>query len=88
MDAVVLFSVYNTSFRLLHGLLFYCEGKYVGAGSYKTGDLFVWSTTDGNLINQLKGHEAGVVAVAWGRGGTNGQQVSSVDKDGNMILWA
>lgn len=64
------------------------DGKYVSAGSCKTGDLFVWSTADGNLVNQLKGHGSGVVAVAWNRGGTNGQQVSSVDKDGNLLLWA
>ena len=65
-----------------------CEGKYVGAGSCVTGDLFVWKITDGNLVNQLKGHGTGVVAVAWGRGGTNGQQVSLVDKNGNMVLCA
>ena len=73
---------------LLLDLLSYSKGKYIGAGSCETGDLFVWKTADGSLVNQLKGHGAGVVAVAWERGGTNGQQVSSVDKDGNLLLWA
>ena len=69
-------------------LTIFFQGKYICAGSCEIGDLFVWKTTDGTLVNQLKGHKAGVVAVAWERGGMNGQQVSSVDKDGNLILWA
>jgi len=64
------------------------DGKYIAAGSCTTGDLFLWRTLGGDFINQLKGHETGVVAVAWERGGTNGQQVASVDKDGHLILWA
>ena len=43
---------------------------------------------DGNLQNQLKGHENGVSGVAWSMGGTNGQQFASMDKGGSLILWA
>ena len=63
------------------------DGKYGAAGS-STGDIFIWRLVDGVLEKQLKGHEAGVVAVAWDRGGSNGQQFSSVDKKGNLFLWA
>jgi len=63
------------------------DGKYAAAGS-STGDVFIWRTSDGNLEKQLKGHEAGVVAVAWDRGGSNGQQFSSIDRKGNLFLWA
>ncbi len=63
------------------------DGKYAAAGS-STGDIFIWRTLDGNLEKQLKGHDAGVVAVAWDRGGSNGQQFASIDKKGNLLLWA
>ena len=65
-----------------------CTGKYAIAGSTSSGDLFVWNTSTGALTAKLPGHGVGVVAVSWGRGGTNGQQVASVDKDGGLILWA
>lgn len=60
---------------------------YAAAGSL-TGDVFIWRTADGALETQLKGHESGVVAVTWGRGGSNGQQFASVDKRGCLLLWA
>lgn len=64
------------------------DGKYVAAGS-ANGNIFVWRTADGNLENQLDGHEGvGVVSVAWGRGSSNGQQFASVDKKGFLYLWA
>lgn len=64
------------------------DGKYVAAGS-ANGNIFIWKTTDGNLENQLDGHEGvGVVSVAWGRGSSNGQQFASVDKKGFLYLWA
>jgi autophagy-related protein 16 len=63
------------------------DGKYAAAGS-STGDIFIWRTVDGHLERQLKGHETGVVAVAWDRGGSNGQQFASVDKRGCLLLWA
>ena len=43
---------------------------------------------DGTLEKQLQGHESNVVAVAWDRGGSNGQQFASVDNKGNLLLWA
>ncbi len=64
------------------------DGKYAAAGS-SNGTIFLWNCVDGVLKKQLKGgHPAGVVAVAWDRGGSNGQQFSSVDKRGNLLLWA
>jgi len=62
-------------------------GKYAAAGS-STGDIFVWRTVDGNLEKKLQGHNCSVVSVAWDRGGSNGQQFASVDKQGNLFLWA
>ena len=75
-----------SNFSNLH--LFRIKGCYVTAGSCTTGDVFVWKTADGSLETTLKGHDVGAVGVAWGRGGSNGQQVSSVDKNGVLILWA
>jgi WD40 repeat protein len=63
-------------------------GRYAIAGSTSCGDIFVWDTSSGALTTKIAGHDAGVVAVSWGRGGTNGQQVASVDKNGSLILWA
>jgi WD40 repeat protein len=63
-------------------------GKYASAGSSSTGDIFIWRTIDGHLQNQLKGHETGVSGVAWGMGGSNGQQFASMDKGGFLVLWA
>ena len=64
------------------------DGKYVAAGS-ANGNIFIWRTSDGNLENQLDGHDGvGVVSVAWGRGSSNGQQFASVDKKGFLYLWA
>jgi len=64
------------------------DGVYAAAGSGTTGDLFVWRVSDGKLEKKLSAHQAAVCGVAWGRGGTNGQQVASVDKNGVMVLWA
>ena len=63
------------------------DGKYAAAGS-STGDVFVWRIIDGKLEKQLNGHDTGVVGIAWDRGGSNGQQFASVDKKGNLFLWA
>mmetsp|Transcript_3308 Transcript_3308/g.7193 ORF Transcript_3308/g.7193 Transcript_3308/m.7193 type:complete len:599 (+) Transcript_3308:472-2268(+) len=64
------------------------DGVYAAAGSGTTGDVFVWRVSDGKLEKKLSAHQAGVCGVAWGRGGTNGQQVASVDKNGVLVLWA
>lgn len=60
----------------------------MACGSSATGKIFVWDTAGGELKKKLDGHEAGVYGFAWGRGGTSGQQVASVDRDGTLILWA
>jgi len=59
------------------------DGTYAAAGS-STGNVFIWKTLDGTLETQSQGREAGVVAVAWDRGGSNGQQFSSVDSKENI----
>jgi autophagy-related protein 16 len=64
------------------------DGVYAAAGSGTTGDLFVWRVPDGKLEKKLSAHQSAVCGVSWGRGGTNGQQVASVDKGGVMVLWA
>jgi WD40 repeat protein len=63
-------------------------GAYVIAGSNSTGDIYVFSTIDGSLKARLSGHGTGVCGVDWGRGGSNGQQVASIDRSGALILWA
>jgi len=64
------------------------DGKFVGAGSGSSGDIFIWNVNTNKLTKQLKTHTAPVVCLAWGQGGSNGQQVSSVDKEGTIVLWA
>jgi autophagy-related protein 16-1 len=65
------------------------DGRYVAAGSNSNGTLFVWNTSDGKLKSMLSGvHASGVVGVGWGRGGSGGQQVASLDRKGVLILWA
>lgn len=65
------------------------DGKYAAAGS-TNGNIFIWNTVDGKLVKQLEGsgNGSGVIAVAWDRGGSNGQQFSSVDRKGCLVLWA
>jgi len=66
------------------------NGKYVAAGSGSTGKVFIWEThaySNNAPLKELKSHECGVEAVAWGRGGRSGQQVATIDKAGNLILW-
>jgi autophagy-related protein 16 len=65
------------------------EGKYVACGGGDTGDLFVFDVASCELKKRLNGaHKAGVVGLAWGKGGTNGQQIATVDKSGVLVLWA
>ena len=64
------------------------DGAYVAAGSGESGDVFVWKVASGELEKRLGAHQCGGVGLAWGMGGTNGQQVASIDKSGVLILWA
>lgn len=65
------------------------EGKYVASGGGDTGDLFVFDVASCELKKRLSSaHKAGVVGLAWGKGGTNGQQIATVDKSGVLVLWA
>ena len=64
------------------------DGAYVAAGSGDSGDIFVWNVANGKLEKQLNAHHCGLVGLAWGMGGTNGQQVSTIDKSGTLLLWA
>jgi autophagy-related protein 16 len=64
------------------------DGLYVAAGSGDSGDIFVWNVTKNALEKRLNGHQSGAVGLSWGMGGTNGQQVATIDKTGALILWA
>ncbi|KAL7551551.1 hypothetical protein ACHAWF_014738 [Thalassiosira exigua] len=64
------------------------DGAYVAAGSCDSGTIFVWNALKGELEKQLSCHQSGAAGLAWGRGGSNGQQVATIDKYGVLILWA
>lgn len=64
------------------------NGAYAAAGSGGNGDIFVWNVKSGEKEKQLSSHQCGAVGLAWGMGGTNGQQVATIDKSGVLILWA
>jgi len=64
------------------------DGAYVTSGSSSNGMIFVWDSLTGNLVKKLPGHDTGVCGIAWGSGGSSGQQVASVDKGGTLIMWA
>lgn len=64
------------------------EGKYVACGG-DNGDVFVFDVASTDLKKRLSSaHQAGIVGLAWGKGGTNGQQIATVDKSGVLVLWA
>ncbi|KAL7439154.1 hypothetical protein ACHAXM_006554 [Skeletonema potamos] len=64
-------------------------GKYVACGGGDYGDVFVFDALTTALKKQLSSaHQSGVVGLAWGKGGTNGQQIATVDKSGVLVLWA
>ena len=50
--------------------------------------LAIWNVLSGDLEKRLSSHQCGAVGLAWGMGGSNGQQVASIDKSGALILWA
>lgn len=63
------------------------DGRYAGAGS-ATGDVLVWDADTGDLRATLPDHPTCVCGFDWGRGGSSGQQVASVDKSGVLTLWS
>lgn len=82
----------DTSFRTLtnhESSSFSPGGLYAAVGRGDNGDVFVWNVASGALEKRLSGaHKCGAVGLAWGRGGTNGQQVATIDKSGFLVLWA
>eukprot|EP00550_Attheya_septentrionalis_P005774 CAMPEP_0198282502 /NCGR_PEP_ID=MMETSP1449-20131203/2292_1 /TAXON_ID=420275 /ORGANISM="Attheya septentrionalis, Strain CCMP2084" /LENGTH=568 /DNA_ID=CAMNT_0043978767 /DNA_START=177 /DNA_END=1883 /DNA_ORIENTATION=- len=64
------------------------DGVYAAAGSGTTGDIMIWRVDSGEFIKKLSTHRAGVGGFAWGKGGSCGQQVASVDTSGKLVLWA
>ena len=66
------------------------DGAYILGASNSTGHVLVWSAVDGTLKAKLSDQHggSGVCGIDWGRGGTNGQQVASIDRTGVLILWA
>ena len=70
-------------------LILFITGAYAAAGSSSNGNIFVWNADDGSLKAHLdQGHSAGVCGFSWGRGGSSGQQVASLDRKGALVLWA
>jgi autophagy-related protein 16 len=64
-------------------------GKYIACGGGDNGDVFVFDAVTTDLTKRLSSaHQSGVVGLAWGKGGTNGQQIATVDKSGVLVLWA
>lgn len=82
----------DDSFSTLHGwssAAFSPDGRYIVAGSSMNGTVLVWNVAGGALSKRLQNHHSsGVCGVAWGRGGSNGQQVASLDRKGSLVLWA
>jgi len=64
------------------------DGRFVAAGSSSNGAIFVWDAVYGTLKTKLVGHETGVCCIDWAREGASGQQVTTIDRRGTMILWA
>jgi autophagy-related protein 16 len=64
------------------------DSLYVAGCSGDSGDVFVWNVAKNALEKRLKAHQGGAVGLAWGLGGTNGQQVATIDKTGILLLWA
>ena len=65
------------------------DATYAACGSAATGHVFIWNLHNGRLEKKLQhGHDTGIVSVAWGNGGCNGQQFASVDKKGKLVLWS
>ena len=64
------------------------DGKYVASGSSSNGLILVWEVESGKVKKKLRAHDSGVCGFAWGRGGSSGQQVASVDKKGFLVLWS
>ena len=86
-----LFTMQHEGFRTSYpwsACTFSPDGKYAAAVSGTIGQLFVWRLSDGGLEKHVEGHNVGAGGVAWGSGGTSGQQVASVDRTGKLILWA
>lgn len=86
-----IFTFRDPAFSTCHGWSRSClspDGRYVVAGSNTTGDVFVWNTEDGTLKIKVSAHKTGVCGVDWGRGGSSGQQVATVDRKGALVLWA
>ena len=73
------------------------NGRYVAAGSNSTGVLLVWNILTGVLskvstnptqTNSDSVVHTGICGVDWGRGGASGPQVATLDRRGQLILWA
>ena len=88
MNALVVGSKLKSDLFFSFSIAILKTGAYAAAGSSANGNVFVWNVDDGSLETKLPGHTVGVCGFAWGRGGSSGQQVASVDRKGTLILWA
>jgi len=64
-------------------------------GSNSTGKVYIWEALnlsneneDTMPVTELTCLSHGVEAVSWGRAGSSCQQLASLDKRGNLILWS
>lgn len=71
------------------------DDRYVVLGSNSTGQVYIWDVQNPSIEKddptphiELSCHTHGVDAVSWGHGGSSCQQLASVDKGGNLILWS
>lgn len=70
------------------------NGKYIAStSSYNGGtSINIWNTDSGkssspkSSLNDV--HNACITGIAWGAGGSSGQQFASVDKNGQLVLWS
>lgn len=74
---------------------FSSDDRYVVVGSNSTGKVYIWEALnlsneneDTMPVTELTCLSHGVEAVSWGRAGSSCQQLASLDKRGNLILWS
>ncbi|KAG8179162.1 hypothetical protein JTE90_023624 [Oedothorax gibbosus] len=60
------------------------DGKYCCCGS-KNGSVFVWDTSNGALVRELKAHKGNVISCSWS---ICGSHLATSDSDRKCIIWS
>ncbi|NEZ55386.1 eIF2A-related protein [Adonisia turfae] len=70
----------------VHSVSFSPDGQMIASSSGDTadGNIKLWRTADGTLLNTLKGHDSGVGSVSFS---PKGQKLVSSSADGTIRLW-